>query len=81
MTVSKAAANKQHGGVGVPVSNKDISSADAPSLAELDAEFGDAAVVGFGFIGILNDNGASNNSVLCWSDGAEWFYAAGTKAS
>lgn len=59
----------------------DIASADAPTLAEINAAFGTAAACGAGFMGIIDDAGAGSNSVLCWSDGTNWFYEAGGKAS
>ena len=62
-------------------SNSNISSSDAPSLAEIVAAFGSAATVGAGYLGIIDDAGAGSNCVLCVSDGTNWFYAALTKAS
>lgn len=59
----------------------DISSADAPSLAELVTAFGAAATKQAGWLGIVDDGGAGSNSVLVWSDGTNYFYVAGTKAS
>lgn len=58
-----------------------ISSSDAPSLAELNTAFGAATSVPAGYVAVIDDNGAGTNSVLCWSDGTNWFYVAGTKAS
>lgn len=56
--------------------------ADPPTDAELDAAFGDPTVVGAGFVGILDDNGAGADCYVCWTTGAagEWFYAKGAKA-
>lgn len=62
-------------------SDDDISSSDAPSDAEIETAFGTAAAAGSGFLGLIDDNGAGTNLVLCASDGTNWFYVALTKAS
>jgi hypothetical protein len=51
-----------------------------PTDAELDTAFGTPAEVGAGFIAALNDNGAGTNFYFVGSDGANWWYVAGTKA-
>lgn len=51
-----------------------------PTDAELDTAFGQPSTVGAGFVGIVNDNAAGTAEYICWSDGTNWFYAAGTKA-
>lgn len=61
-----------------PRSNDDVST--PPTDAELDTAFGTPATVGFGFVGVLNDNGADSNAYLCFSTGSSWFYAVGTLA-
>lgn len=66
-------------GVKLTVSTADVSS--PPTDAELDSAFGTPATVGAGFIGIVNDNNTGTAEYLCWSDGTNWFYAAGTKAT
>lgn len=52
-----------------------------PTDAELDSAFGTPATVGAGFIGVVDDAGAGTNEYLCWSDGTNWFFATGTKAT
>lgn len=52
-----------------------------PTDAELDSTFGTPATVGAGFLGVVNDNNGGTNEYLCWSDGANWFYVTGTKAT
>jgi NACalpha-BTF3-like transcription factor len=51
-----------------------------PTDAELDTAFGTPAVAGAGFIGTLDDNGGGANFYFVASDGANWWYVAGTKA-
>ncbi len=52
-----------------------------PTDAELTAAVGvTAAVAGPGFFFALNDANAGLAEFLVWSDGTNWFYAAGTKA-
>lgn len=65
-------------GVGMRLDTTNTSN--PPTDAQLDAAFGTPAVVGAGFIAILDDNGAHANEYLVWSDGTSWFYATGTKA-
>jgi hypothetical protein len=64
--------------VNLPYSTANVSN--PPTAAQLIAAFGTAASVGEGFAALLNDNGAGANEYLCWSDGANWFYVAGTLA-
>ena len=68
-------------GVQTKYATDDVS--DPPTDAELDAAFGDPTVVGPGFVGILDDNGAGLYCYICWTTGTagEWFYVAGTKAA
>lgn len=55
---------------------------DPPTLAEIEAAYGTAAVAGSGFIGILDDNNASANIFIVFTNGTDWFYSAKlTKAS
>lgn len=49
-----------------------------PTQAEMVTAFGAAATTGAGFIGIINDNNGGTAEYLCWSDGTNYFYAAGT---
>ncbi|MFA7287047.1 MAG: hypothetical protein WC052_05290 [Patescibacteria group bacterium] len=69
------------GSLGAPVklSAADVTAA-APLDAELDSAFGQPASVGAGFVGIINDAGGGLASMLCWTDGASWYYVIGTKA-
>lgn len=52
-------------------------TANPPTQTELVTAFG-AANQGAGLIGILNDAGGGANEYICWSDGTNWWYAAGT---
>lgn len=65
-------------GVRTKVSTANVTT---PTDAELDSAFGAPATVGAGFIGIVNDNNGGTDEYLCWSDGTNWFYATGTKAT
>ncbi len=62
----------------LPVSTANVTT---PTEAELIAEFGTAAYVGNGFTAIVNDTGAGTDEYLVWSDGTNWFYVAGIKAT
>lgn len=62
-----------------PVSTADVTT--PPTDAELDAIYGTPAYVGEGFHALVNDNGAGTDEYLVWSDGTNWFYATGTKAT
>jgi hypothetical protein len=44
------------------------------------ALFGLPSVVGAGYVGVINDGDAGTAEYICWSDGTNWFYIAGTKA-
>lgn len=66
-------------GIRTKVSTADVSS--PPSDAELDSAFGAPGTVGSGFVGIVDDNGSGTASYVVWSDGSNWWYAAGTKAT
>ena len=61
------------------VSTANVSN--PPTDAELDTAFGTPATVGAGFTVIVDDNAAGTNEYLVWSDGTNWFYATGTKAT
>lgn len=54
------------------------NTANPPTQAELVSTFGTAATVGSGWIGLLNDNSGGANEYLVWSDGANYWYVAGT---
>ena len=57
------------------------NTANPPTDAELDSAFGQPATVGTGWVGILNDNAGGTAEYICWSDGTNWFYSTGTKAT
>lgn len=61
------------------VDTTDVSS--PPTDAELDSALGTPSAVGEGFIALLDDNNAGTAGYLVWSDGSNWWYAAGTKAT
>lgn len=63
----------------VKYATTDVS--ETPSKAELTTAFGAPATLGSGFVGVLNDNGAGSAEWICWTDGTNWFFTAGTKAS
>jgi hypothetical protein len=52
-----------------------------PSAGDITSAFGAPGVVGAGFVGIINDNGADTDFWLCISDGVYWTYSAMTKAT
>lgn len=52
-----------------------------PTDAELDALFGTPATLGARWSAIINDAGAGSDEYLVWSDGTNWWYVAGTKAT
>jgi hypothetical protein len=63
----------------IAVDGADVSS--PPTDAELDAALGEPANVGAGFVALIDDNAAGAAGYLVWSDGANWWYASGTKAT
>lgn len=65
-------------GIRTKVSTANVST--PPTEAELISAFGTAATVGSGFTAIVNDNGGGTSEYMVWSDGTNWFHAAGTKA-
>lgn len=65
----------------VHIKYSNYNSSNPPSIADLNAAFGSAAIVGAGFAGLLNDNGGGTNEYLCTSDGANWFYVTLTAAA
>lgn len=62
----------------MPTSDANVSS--PPTDGELDAAFGTPAVVGDGYIGFVDDAGASAQVWLVTSDGAAWWYVSLDKA-
>lgn len=64
---------------GLPISTINVSN--PPTDAELDAAFGTPAQVGAGFVSLVDDNGAGTAGYVVWSDGANWWYTGGTKAT
>lgn len=75
---SDGIVNCTNAGIRTKVST--ANTANPPTDAELDSAFGTPATVGSGFHAILNDAGGGTNEYFCWSDGTNWFYAAGTLA-
>lgn len=65
----------------VPQSTADIATAATPTDAELDSAFGTPAVLGDGFVAVLDDNGAGSNAHICAVINGAWWYAAMTKAA
>lgn len=66
---------------GVRTKNSTANVTNPPTDAELDSAFGTGASAGTGFIGTLNDNGSGTAAFLVFSDGTNWWYLAGTKAT
>ena len=67
------------GGVATKQSVANVSN--PPTDAELDSAFGTPAVLGRGFIGLVDDNDDDTLSWLAWTSDASWYYApVGTKA-
>ena len=62
----------------MPTSDANVS--DPPTDAQLDAAFGTPAVVGDGYIAILDDAGAGAAVWFIASDGTNWWHGALTKA-
>lgn len=65
-------------GATVVRSNANVTT---PTEAELISAFGAIADFPLTAVGILNDNGAGANEWIVWSDGTDYWYAAGTKAT
>ncbi len=61
--------------------NVSIANVTTPTDAELDSAFGTPAVVGAGFIGVVNDNNGDTNVYFVFSTGTSWFFVTGTKAT
>lgn len=59
----------------------EANTSNPPTDAELDSAFGTPASVGKGFFGVVNDNGAGTAEYWCWSDGTNWWFISGTKAT
>lgn len=78
-TTDFATFNFKDKGIQTAYSAADVTAA-APTDAELDSAFGAPATLGAGFVGILNDNAGGVAEFVCWTDGTNWFYTAGTKA-
>lgn len=57
------------------------NTANPPTNAEMVTAFGAAATFGSGGIGVLNDAGGGTNEYLCFTDGSNWWYIAGTKGA
>ena len=57
------------------------NTANPPTDADLNTAFGTPEAVGAGFVGTLDDAGGGANDYICWSDGTNWWYATGTKAT
>ena len=74
------ATNKIQAQAGIQTLNSTADVSSPPTDAELDAEFGTPAAAGAGFVATLDDNGAGTAGYLVWSDGTNWWHAAGTKA-
>lgn len=79
ITIATGLANFSNGGIRTKISSADVTAV-APTDAELDSAFGTPATVGAGFTALLNDNGDGIAEFVVWSDGTNWFWAAGTKA-
>ena len=62
----------------MPTSDANVSN--PPTDAELDAAFGQPAVVGDGYIAFVDDAGASAQVWLVTSDGGAWWHGQLTKA-
>lgn len=48
-----------------------------PTEAQVIAAFGTAAAAGAGFVGIINDDGASINNYIVWSTGTKFVFLKG----
>lgn len=66
-------------GIRTKISTADVSN--PPTDAELDSAFGTPGTVGSGFMALVDDNGAGTAGYIVWSDGTNWWHAAGTKAT
>jgi len=66
---------------GIMTKHSTVDVTNPPTDTELDTAFGEPATVGAGFIATLDDNGAGANSYTVWSDGTNWWYSTGTKAT
>ncbi len=62
-----------------PTSTDNVAS--PPTDAELDTAFGEPALLGDGFFGLLDDNGAGTTVWLCYVINLAWWYEQLTKAT
>ncbi len=62
-----------------PTSTDNVAS--PPTDAELDTAFGQPAVLGDGFFGLLDDNDAGTTVWLCYVINLAWWYEQLTKAT
>lgn len=63
------------------VATADVAGPSPPTDAELDSAFGTPATVGEGFLAMIDDIASGNSCWLVWSDGTNWWYASGSKAT
>jgi hypothetical protein len=61
------------------ISNANVSN--PPTDSELDVAFGNAAGLGDGFMGLVNDGGAGSTVWLCFVVDGSWWYEALTEAT
>lgn len=65
----------------VAYSKDDITTANAPSEAELIVAFGPLANIKNGFVGVLDDAGAATTPVFIFGAHNKYYYVATTQAS
>jgi len=64
----------------VQVSTDNLADPAVPTDAELNTAFGTPEVLGPGFIGLIDENNAHANVILCATIAASWWYVALTAA-
>jgi len=64
----------------VQLSTDNLANPAVPTDGELDTAFGTPAVLGPGFVGLIDENNAHANVILCCTVAASWWYVVLTQA-
>ena len=67
----------------VPAKQTNLTTANTPTIAELDAAFGAAsnASTTEAFVAVIDENGAATNGMIIFGMGGKWYHIQGTQAS
>lgn len=67
----------------VPAATTNLTTADTPTEAELDAAFGASsnASTDEAFVAVIDENGAATNGMIIFGMGGKWYHVQGTQAA